>query len=135
MDGRTALAVLGLAPGATKQQVKTAFRALVKEVHPDASGVNSADQADFLRLHTAYERACIEAPVHAPTVEPAATRPAPAKSAWITSPIATTAETIDITDVLGSVYAGRRPLVPTGVVRSGAEAEFAALLDAELSRA
>ncbi len=60
MDGSTALAVLGLEPGATKQQIKTTFRALVKGAHPDAFGVESTDR--FVDLHAAYERALVGAP-------------------------------------------------------------------------
>ncbi|MEZ5227247.1 MAG: J domain-containing protein [Acidimicrobiales bacterium] len=75
MDGSTALAVLGLEPGATKQQIKTTFRALVKGAHPDAFGVSSssADSADaFVELRSAYEIALAAAPealidAHPPT--------------------------------------------------------------------
>ena len=46
-------AVLGIAPPYHSRQVRLAYRARSKEVHPDAGG----GQAEFVRLQTAYEQA------------------------------------------------------------------------------
>lgn len=46
-------AVLGIAPPFHSGQVRSAYRARSKEVHPDAGG----DHDEFLRLQTAYEEA------------------------------------------------------------------------------
>lgn len=43
--------VLGLSPDATDAEVKRAYRARVKEVHPDAGG----DEREFRRVTRAYE--------------------------------------------------------------------------------
>ncbi len=58
-QGRAALspsrgefAVLGLAPGATRTDVKRAFRALAHTTHPDHGG----DAAEFRAVKAAYER-------------------------------------------------------------------------------
>ena len=47
-----ALAVLGLTAGATQEQIKQAFRRLVKRHHPDVGGSARA----FRRLNEAYQR-------------------------------------------------------------------------------
>jgi hypothetical protein len=57
MDGTTALAVLGLAPGASASQIKAAFRARAKLVHPDRHG----GAEGFLALRQAYETATAHA--------------------------------------------------------------------------
>ncbi len=44
--------ILGLAPGASAQEVKRAYRAKVKEVHPDT---DSGDEESFKRVNRAYE--------------------------------------------------------------------------------
>lgn len=44
--------ILGLEPGATRAQVKRAYRRLVKTLHPDAGG----DPAAFLAVQEAFER-------------------------------------------------------------------------------
>lgn len=46
-------AVLGIAPPFNSEQVRSAYRAKSKEVHPDAGG----DHAEFVRLNSAYEQA------------------------------------------------------------------------------
>ena len=46
-----ALAVLGLPPNATKQQIKRRYRALAKQYHPDRGG----DQRQMQRIIAAYE--------------------------------------------------------------------------------
>jgi len=47
-----ALAVLDLEVGATQEQIKQAFRRLVKRHHPDVGGSASA----FRRVNEAYQR-------------------------------------------------------------------------------
>ena len=44
--------LIGLQPGANADQIKTAFRRLAKQHHPDAGG----DQAKFVELSQAAER-------------------------------------------------------------------------------
>ena len=52
-DSRAAaLAVLGLNPGASLDAIKTAFRQLVKQHHPDVGG----SPEDFLRVSEAYQQ-------------------------------------------------------------------------------
>lgn len=53
MSRREAAEVLGVAPDADGDAVKTAYRDRVKETHPDADG---GDEAAFKRVAAAYER-------------------------------------------------------------------------------
>ncbi|MBA3825424.1 MAG: DnaJ domain-containing protein [Ktedonobacterales bacterium] len=46
-------AQLGIAQGATKREIKNAYRRQARKLHPDAGG----DDAAFKRLHEAYRRA------------------------------------------------------------------------------
>ncbi len=156
MDGSTALAVLGLEPGATKQQIKTTFRALAKGAHPDAFG-GEVDTTDaFVSLRAAYDRALLDAPsdpvappapaapanVDAP-VKPVADRPRGAAS-WFTSTRPGTR--IDITDVAVADNApaansvlranmARQAGRQTGRRADAAEQAFASLLADELAAA
>jgi DnaJ-domain-containing protein 1 len=50
---REAYETLGLDPGASEDAVRRAYRAKVKEVHPDADG---GDEEAFKRVNRAYER-------------------------------------------------------------------------------
>ena len=50
--GRTHYEVLGLGAGASKGEIKAAYRRLAREVHPDAVG-GGGDEG-FIRLHAAY---------------------------------------------------------------------------------
>uniref|UniRef100_A0ACD6AAS7 Uncharacterized protein n=1 Tax=Avena sativa TaxID=4498 RepID=A0ACD6AAS7_AVESA len=45
--------VLGVGAGASRGEIKAAYRRLAREVHPDAVGVGAGDEG-FIRLHTAY---------------------------------------------------------------------------------
>ncbi|KAG8074601.1 hypothetical protein GUJ93_ZPchr0006g43699 [Zizania palustris] len=45
--------VLGVEAGASRGEIKAAYRRLAREVHPDAGGGAAGDE-DFLRLHAAY---------------------------------------------------------------------------------
>jgi Ca-activated chloride channel family protein len=47
-------AVLGLKPHATPDEIKTAYRMLVRRLHPDARGESNVDER-FLRVQEAYE--------------------------------------------------------------------------------
>jgi DnaJ-domain-containing protein 1 len=51
LERQQALAVLGLPPNATKQQIKRRYRALAKRYHPDRGG----DQQQMRRIIAAYE--------------------------------------------------------------------------------
>ena len=50
--GRTLYEVLGLGAGASREEIKAAYRRLAREVHPDAAG-GGGDEG-FIRLHAAY---------------------------------------------------------------------------------
>jgi hypothetical protein len=66
-----ALAVLGLAEGASADQVTRAYRSLAKQTHPDATGHSEAEALQrFAAIHDAYERLC-----EAPTPQPGRLRP------------------------------------------------------------
>ncbi|HKV02318.1 MAG TPA: J domain-containing protein [Ktedonobacteraceae bacterium] len=51
MQRQQALAVLGLPPNATRQQIKRRYRVLAKQHHPDRGG----DQRQMQRIIAAYE--------------------------------------------------------------------------------
>ena len=51
LERQQALAVLGLPPNATRQQIKRRYRALAKQYHPDRGG----DQQQMRRIIAAYE--------------------------------------------------------------------------------
>ena len=50
-ERQQALAVLGLPPNATRQQIKRRYRTLAKKYHPDRGG----DQQQMKRIIAAYE--------------------------------------------------------------------------------
>lgn len=51
LERQQALAVLGLPPNATRQQIKRRYRILAKQHHPDRGG----DQRQMQRIIAAYE--------------------------------------------------------------------------------
>jgi len=51
LERQQALAVLGLPPNATRQQIKRRYRTLAKKYHPDRGG----DQREMRRIITTYE--------------------------------------------------------------------------------
>lgn len=51
LERQQALAVLGLPPDATRQQIKRRYRELAKKYHPDRGG----DQKEMRRIIAAYE--------------------------------------------------------------------------------
>ena len=51
VERQQALAVLGLPPDATKQQIKRRYRELAKKYHPDRGG----DQREMQRIIAAYQ--------------------------------------------------------------------------------
>jgi curved DNA-binding protein CbpA len=126
-QGRAALspagdlyAVLGLAPGATRPDVKRAFRALAHATHPDHGG----DAGDFRAVHDAYERLRDAVP-------------ADARAARVHGAYATTAD-LDLTAFPAApARPTRRPAAPpagsrpAGTSRAGA---FASLLQDALGR-
>ena len=63
MDGSTAAAVLGVAPGATRAELRRAFRARAKLAHPDSGLAAGSDDA-FVTLRTAFEQLDAAAPDH-----------------------------------------------------------------------
>ncbi|CAM0908775.1 unnamed protein product [Alopecurus aequalis] len=52
--GRTYYEVLGVAAGASRGEIKAAYRRLAREVHPDAVGPGGGGDEGFIRLHAAY---------------------------------------------------------------------------------
>ena len=54
MDTMTAYAVLGLRYGASKEEIRTAYRELCKELHPDNPGTTEADHEKYLKVAEAY---------------------------------------------------------------------------------
>ena len=51
VERQQALAVLGLPPDATRQQIKRRYRELAKKYHPDRGG----DQKEMRRIIAAYQ--------------------------------------------------------------------------------
>jgi DnaJ domain len=47
--------ILGLSPGANEQQIKSAYRTLAKQFHPDANAGDEASAEHFKKVHGAYE--------------------------------------------------------------------------------
>lgn len=60
LERQQALAVLGLPPNATRQQIKRRYRALAKRHHPDRGG----DQRQMQRIIAAYEFLMKDQPKH-----------------------------------------------------------------------
>jgi curved DNA-binding protein CbpA len=60
LQRQQALAVLGLPPHATPQQIKHRYRTLAKKYHPDLGG----DPQQMQRLSAAYELLMKEQTVH-----------------------------------------------------------------------
>ena len=59
MDGRTAAATLGVGPQATREQIRQAFRARAKVLHPDSGPAGSAER--FIAIRAAAEQLLSEA--------------------------------------------------------------------------
>ncbi|XP_040381067.1 chaperone protein dnaJ 11, chloroplastic-like [Oryza brachyantha] len=56
-SARTHYEVLGVGAGASRVEIKAAYRRLAREVHPDAAGGSggaAGGDEDFIRLHAAY---------------------------------------------------------------------------------
>ncbi|MGF1595984.1 MAG: DnaJ domain-containing protein [Acidimicrobiales bacterium] len=99
MESRTAAAVLGVAPGASKHELRRAFRARVKVAHPDADGSDD----EFIAVREAFDLLVGLADA-APATTAAATTTAPTAPGplrhrgWVGHG-RRPASTIDLTDV------------------------------------
>ncbi|MEZ5412371.1 MAG: DnaJ domain-containing protein [Acidimicrobiales bacterium] len=159
MDGRTAAAVLGIAQGATRDEIRRAFRARAKIAHPDAHGTDEA----FVTLRAAADLLLAlapdrpgrradtpgvdgSAPLHcaatgptvttgtAGTAGPATTRP-PAGAAgrragyWDQGPVRRPGAAIDLTDRPAGIRHQPGP-----AAAPAAATAFARVLEAELAR-
>lgn len=60
MDGQQAAAILGVAQWATRDELRRAFRARAKSLHPDAGSGGSTER--FIELRLAFDRLIAEAP-------------------------------------------------------------------------
>lgn len=160
MDGRTAAAVLGITQGATRDEIRRAFRARAKIVHPDARGSDEA----FVTLRAAADLLLAAAPARpAPRGTPWRRGPAPvdatgpvvtiasgspasasatigvaagrqadqSAAGWIRHPVSRPGAAIDLTD--RPVAFRRRPMASPAVQEASAAA-FSRVLDTELAR-
>ncbi len=71
MDGPTAAAVLGITQGATRDEIRRAFRARAKTAHPDAHGTDEA----FVTLRAAADLLLATATAAGATVHCASVHP------------------------------------------------------------
>lgn len=55
MPERDPYEVLGLAPGATKAEIRKAYRRMAKRYHPDANSGDAATADRFIEVQRAYE--------------------------------------------------------------------------------
>lgn len=80
MDTGEALAVLGISPGATAEEARSAYRRLIRTSHPDRSGGDPAATHQTARLTQAYAviRSAIEA--NGGSTVPASPSPPPARA-------------------------------------------------------
>jgi hypothetical protein len=106
MDGRrAAAATLGVRPGATKKEIRRAFRARARLAHPDTVGSNEA----FIALRQAVDLLLPTAPDerHDPITPPCH---------WMRTPVSAPGPRLDATDVrrrpLGPVSSNRSPMTP-----------------------
>lgn len=100
MDGQMAAATLGVGPQATRDEIRRAFRARVKRVHPDSGTHGSADA--FIALRQALEHLLAEAPVE-PVAHSVGSRFAgPGSRPWSVEPGSAESRSVpmvDLTDV------------------------------------
>jgi len=83
LDGFDPFAVLGVAPGATKEEIRQAYFALAKSYHPDryATAELPTEVIEYLfamarRINTAHAALNVEQKKHAARQEPVFTSPA-----------------------------------------------------------
>jgi len=126
MDECSAWTVLGLCPGATATQIRQAYRAKAKLVHPDALG----SQAAFIELKAAFDSLYPLAQPGIPqsgeeTQSRSQTKPASGK--WITSRVPTNPPpVVDLTDVTrfrATHHQRRLPQSPRATAARGQEFE------------
>ncbi|CAL4966385.1 unnamed protein product [Urochloa decumbens] len=75
---RTHYEVLGVGAGASRGEIKAAYRRLAREVHPDAAGCGAGDEG-FIQLHAAY--ATLADPDERARYDRSVARPAPVRTA------------------------------------------------------
>lgn len=132
MDGRTAAATLGVGPRATRDEIRQAFRAKAKFLHPDAGVAGSAER--FINLRLATEQLLANAPEATETATPSSSAgtPGPFESSTIgrTRP----GRAIDLTDSIRRARPQRAPGQRQPVTRDARGLSFEDHLAAALAR-
>src|SRR4051812_33071407 len=93
MERMDPYAVLGVAPGASEQELARAYRKLAKRHHPDLAG-GASEAARMAQINAAYELARVErrrggrrSRGAAPSTPGAATRRRRVAGAWLREPV------------------------------------------------
>ena len=139
MDGQRAAATLGVDRRATRDEIRRAFRARAKLLHPDTGPTGSMER--FIALRRAFERLMAEAPIAPPASPPG---PSPARAGGRSGPFETAGRdhpvarsTIDLTDSSRRPGRGTPPAASPGrepVRRDARGLSFADHLSAALAR-
>ncbi len=132
MDGRTAAATLGVGPRATRDEIRQAFRAKAKFLHPDAGVAGSAER--FINLRLATEQLLANAPETAETATPSSSAGTPGP--FESSTVGTTrpGRAIDLTDSIRRARPQRAPGQRQPVTRDARGLSFEDHLAAALAR-
>jgi len=126
MDGRTAAATLGVGPRATRDEIRQAFRAKAKFLHPDAGVAGSAER--FINLRLATEQLLADAP--GVTERPARS----GRFEGSTADPTRSGRGLDLTDSIRRARASRTPGPQRPVTRDAKGLSFEDHLAAALSR-
>lgn len=133
MDGRTAAAALGVGPQATRDEIRRAFRARAKVLHPDVGAAGSAER--FITLHRALERLLPEAPEAPDASEVPSTPATPSRFDGFAASTPRSGLAIDLSDSVHRRQRSRRASGDRGpVTRDARGLSFEDHLAAALSR-